>query len=129
MQQDVTAMKEVLCISLLYSLNCPTQRYGYTQFFVNNQSMGSYLMLENVDDQYLDSRLGNDKGPFYKCVGDLEYLGTDPEAYKNATAFGTQAYSPESDAAEDYSLLRDFITVINITSDSDFVNRLRKYFL
>ena len=125
MEQDVSAIKEVLVLGLLYSMNAPAQRYGYTQLFINNQSMGSYLMLENVDDQFLDSRFGNDKGAFYKCLGTLEYLGEDPELYRNATRFGTTAYSPESDAAEDFTLLRDFIKVLNVTSDAEFVNLLR----
>ena len=128
MQQDVSALKEGTCLDLLYSLNAPAQRYGYAELFINGQSMGAYLMLESLDDQFLDSRLGNDKGAFYKCRGTLEYLGMDPELYRNATSTdGDLAYGPENEAALDYTLLRDLIRTINAT-DRIFVNSLRAYF-
>jgi len=128
LQQDVSALKEVSVLSLLYAMNVPAQRYGYTQLFINNQSMGNYLILENIDDQFLDSRFGNDKGPFYKCLGTLEYLGEDPELYRNATRFGSAQYSPENDAAQDFTLLRNFIRVINATSDEEFTTLLPEVF-
>ena len=107
-------------------MNAPAQRYGYTQLFINEQNMGAYLMIENVDDKFLDSRFGNEDGLLYKCMGDLAYLGSDPETYKNLTVGSSQAYSPETDAAENFDLLRDFITILNVTSDDVFVEELRK---
>jgi len=128
MEQDESAIKEILVLSMLYSMNAPAQRYGYTQLFINEQNMGAYLMIENVDDKFLDSRFGNEDGLLYKCMGDLAYLGSDPETYKNLTVGSSQAYSPETDAAENFDLLRDFITILNVTSDDVFVEELPKIF-
>ena len=129
MQQDPSAIKEKLCSSLLYSLNAPAQRSAYTQLFINDQFMGIYLIIENIDDQYLKSRFGNEDGALYKCVGDLAYLGADPEIYKNLTVFDSQAYEAETDFAEiSYGLLRDLLFVINVTSDDDFAQLLRLIF-
>ena len=121
MEQDESAIKEILVLSMLYSMNVPAQRYGYTQLFINEQNMGAYLMIENVDDKFLDSRFGNEDGLLYKCMGDLAYLGSDPETYKNLSV-----YLPKTDAAENFDLLRDFITILNVTSDDVFVEELRK---
>ena len=128
MQQDVSAIKEILVLSMLYSMNAPAQRYGYSQLFINEQSMGAYLMVEAVDDQFLDSRFGNDDGALFKCNGDLAYLGMDPETYQNLTVGHNNAYNPQTDAAEEnFGLLRDFIKILNVTSDEEFVKLLRLY--
>jgi len=45
--------------------------------------MGLYLMLENIDSQFLKSRFGNENGQLYKCrAASFEYLGDDPKLYE-----------------------------------------------
>jgi len=132
LQQDPSGIKEKLCQSLFYSMNIPAQRSAYVQLFINEKFMGLYLMIEPVDDQFLKSRFDSEDGAFYKCVGDLAYLGEDPELYRNvSTGRGPNAshmYQPKSDAAEDFTLLRDFIKVINASSDLEFVSGLEEMF-
>lgn len=128
MEMDPSCLKEKLTESLLYSMNAPAQRSSYAQFFINDQFMGVYLILENIDDQFLKSRFGNEDGLLYKCTGDLAYLGWNPEIYKNLTMGSGEnegpTYEAQTDAAEDYTLLRDFIFIVNITDDNLFATEL-----
>jgi len=125
LQQDPSAIKEKLCLSLLYSINAPAQRSSYGQLFINGQAMGAYLIEESVDDQFLKSRFGNEDGAFFKCQADLAYLGADPQLYNIST------YSPESFLAETtlgLELIRDLTYIISEhTSDEEFVAALRKF--
>jgi len=123
LQQDPSAIKEKLCLSILYSMNAPAQRASYAQLFINNQDMGTFLMEETIDDQFLKSRFGNEDGALFKCLGDLAYLGPDPQSYN------TSYYIAQTPLAEQsYDLIRDLTFVINEVPDEEFVEQLQLIF-
>eukprot|EP01095_Lingulamoeba_sp_RSL-Kostka_P014764 TRINITY_DN6571_c0_g1_i2.p1 TRINITY_DN6571_c0_g1~~TRINITY_DN6571_c0_g1_i2.p1 ORF type:complete len:416 (-),score=139.14 TRINITY_DN6571_c0_g1_i2:73-1320(-) len=133
MQMDLSTVKEILTRNILYSMNVPVQRMSYTQLFINDINFGMYLLLENVDDQYLKSRFNNPNGALYKCTGTLEYLGANPELYKNCTvAKGTASakpcYIPETDPAVDFSNFTTFVNILNNSPDSTFVDDIQTIF-
>ena len=124
LQQDPSAIKEKLCLSLMYSMNAPAQRAAYAQLFINEESMGIYLIEEAIDDQFLKSRFGNEDGALFKCQATLEYLGPDPKLYNNTS------YQPKTKLADSvvgFSLIRDLAYIINATTDEEFAEALRKY--
>lgn len=127
MQMDPSATREKLCIGLLYSMNAVVQRGSYAEVYINDQFMGMYMMLEDIGNQFLKSRFGNDDGKLYKCTGDMAYLGSDPGAYANLTCGDSPCYKPETDEADDYTELAEFMTVINMT-DSDFAANVEDIF-
>jgi len=53
--------------------------------------MGLFIMLENIDGQFLKSRFGNNNGQLYKCVGPLKFLGHDPLLYAEVPASSSLA--------------------------------------
>lgn len=128
MEMDPGALREKTCIGLLYSMNAYVYRGSYAQLYINGMNMGMYIMLEEINKQFLQSRFGNDNGLLYKCVGDLSYLGADPDLYANCTAGDSMCYTPETDEAEDFSLLRDFIAVLNKTPEDEFEEAIQKIF-
>jgi hypothetical protein len=58
---------------------------SYLNLFINDQNYGSYLIIEDLNEQFTKSRWGKDGNdyPLYKCYNGLRFIGTDPEIYKN----------------------------------------------
>eukprot|EP01094_Clydonella_sp_ATCC50884_P022881 TRINITY_DN5353_c0_g1_i2.p1 TRINITY_DN5353_c0_g1~~TRINITY_DN5353_c0_g1_i2.p1 ORF type:complete len:622 (+),score=134.09 TRINITY_DN5353_c0_g1_i2:163-1866(+) len=128
MSMEPSYMREGASADVIFSANGKAQRYAFAQLTVNDIDFGLVVMLENVDEQYLKSRWGSDDGKLYKCVGDLEYLGPDPELYRHAMYFDKVSYDPKTDEAVDgsFSEIRDLAYVLNDTSAPNFAAELEK---
>lgn len=77
-------------------MNSPTYRASHAMLYINDQCFGLYYVLEDIDEKFLKSRFGNDKGALYKCEGDLTYQGPNPDIYKNITYANELAYDPKT---------------------------------
>eukprot|EP01094_Clydonella_sp_ATCC50884_P002791 TRINITY_DN1213_c0_g1_i2.p1 TRINITY_DN1213_c0_g1~~TRINITY_DN1213_c0_g1_i2.p1 ORF type:complete len:379 (+),score=115.14 TRINITY_DN1213_c0_g1_i2:1053-2189(+) len=121
MSLDPACLREAVSADVLYSVDSPTQRYSFAQLRVNGIDFGLVIMLEYIDKIYLDSRFDNHDGMLYKCLGDFEYLGTDPQTYKDLESGGKYFYDAKTSAAEDFDKIRDLIVVLNKSSDANFV--------
>lgn len=82
-QSDNAYLRDPLSTDVAYSMNAYIQRFGWAQIYINNQSYGYYLIIEEVDKHYLHSRFGTNDGPLYKCTANLTWIGPEPERYEN----------------------------------------------
>ena len=129
---DPSYEREKMSMDVYYSMNVPIQRGSFCQLFVNDINYGLYMMIEDVDNQFLNSRFNNDDGLLYKCVGDLSYIGSDPDLYRNLTLPGPNhqpAYDPQTDQAEEsFSMLEKLISIINLSPNSTFPSDIQSIF-
>jgi hypothetical protein len=87
-------------------------------------------MVEHVDEEFLDSRFGNNDGNLYQCLypADLAYLGDDPDLYK-FDAGDRRAYALKTNVElDDYSDFAHFVDVLNNTPTQDLACELEKIF-
>src|SRR6185295_16948385 len=86
--------------------------------------------VEVIDEEFIKSRFGNNYGNLYKCLypADLGYISSNADDYK-LTSGDRRVYDLQTNtAADDYSDLAAFISMLHFTSDTDFPAELEKVF-
>jgi spore coat protein CotH len=134
---DATYMKEYLSYKLFRDMGIATPAFSYASITVNGKPWGLYLMVEVIDSSFAQRNYGTTSGNLYKPesvnVGARGKFVADqaddqPAVQDGARAQGggmrgaggtSLAYT--SDAASDYSVLRDS-AVLSTTDDQDFQN-------
>jgi spore coat protein CotH len=127
---DPSVVRSKLCWDLLHDSGIPASRSNHVRVYINGNYYGLYINVEHVDEQFVDSRFGNNDGNLYKCLwpADLDYLGSNPEAYK-ITAGDRRVYELKTNTQQDdYTDLAHFIDVLNNTPDEDFRCEMEKVF-
>ncbi len=79
---------------------------------------GLYISVEHVDDEFLWKNFNDDSGNLWKCLypADLNYLGSDPNIYKNLVDNGRPVYELKTnEEIGDFSKLAHFIDILNNT--------------
>ncbi|MBC8490296.1 MAG: CotH kinase family protein [Bacteroidetes bacterium] len=127
---DPSVIRAKLCWDLLREFDIPAPRSNHVLVYINNNYYGLYINVEHIDEEFVDSRFGNQDGNLYKCLwpADLDYLGSNPDLYK-FTAGERRAYALKTNVLQDdYSDLAHFIDVLNNTPDEQLVCELDKVF-
>ncbi|MEZ5199263.1 MAG: CotH kinase family protein [Bacteroidales bacterium] len=120
---DPSIARSKLGWDLLREMDVPAPRANHTQVFINGNYYGLYICTEHIDEEFVDSRFGNQDGNLYKCLwpADLAYLGPDPDAYKY-TIGERRAYDLKTNTeADDYSDIAQFIGVLNNSTSQQFI--------
>ncbi len=90
---DATYLKDYVSYELFRELNVPSPLTSYTFIKVNNQDIGLYLAVEEVDETFLSRNNINKKGNLYKPLqyingANLKYINDDitnyPDIFDNA---------------------------------------------
>jgi len=66
MVQDVTYVHEYMAYSLYRAMGVPAPRQGYAWVTVNGQDYGLYLIMESIDDRFLDRWYADSSGPLFE---------------------------------------------------------------
>jgi len=125
-QTDGSKLRDPLSLDVDFSMDGVTQRMGWAQVSINDVNFGHYLILESIDNNFLNSRFGTNDGPLYKCQASLRWEGWNVTNYQN-----TSAYVPKTNEAEDISgweALRDLLAVINFTPPTLLPDKLEPIF-
>ncbi len=82
--QDPSFIHQKIIYDMMAAMDVPASYSSMAYFYINDIYWGSYLMINNIDEDFLTERFGSDKGTLYKCFSgaDLSYHGPDPETYK-----------------------------------------------
>jgi len=127
---DPSVVRSRICWEWLRSAGVPAPRAAHVRVFINGNYHGVYIMVEHIDEEFAESRFGNNDGNLYKCLwpADLAYLGDDPDLYKY-TSGDRRAYELKiNEESDDYSDLAHFIDVLNNTPVEDLACELEKVF-
>jgi spore coat protein CotH len=84
--QDPSMMHERVSLEVMRRLGILAPRTAHARFYVNDEYIGLYMIVENIDKTFLKSRLGEDNGYLYefKHADDaywFTYPGADPGLY------------------------------------------------
>jgi len=127
---DPSVTRSKLGWDLLRSFGVPAPRCNQVHLYLNNQFVGVYANVEQIDEEFAEARFGNKDGNLYKCLwpADLLFKGLNPDVYK-ADDFGRRTYDLKTNQeTDDYSDLANFITILNNTPDADLVCELERVF-
>ncbi|MEK7253372.1 MAG: CotH kinase family protein, partial [Bacteroidota bacterium] len=127
---DPVVARAKISWDLLRRMGIPAPRSNHVRLYFNGDYRGLYVNVEHVDEEFVQLRFGNNEGNLYKCLwpADLAFKGGDPDVYKQEFG-GRRAYElMTNEAADDYSDLAHFITVLNQTPTADLPCELEKVF-
>jgi hypothetical protein len=127
---DPSVIRSRLCWEWLRRLDVPASRSTHAEVYINGNYYGLYIIVEHVDEEFVESRFGNKDGNLYMCLwpADLAYLGNNPDLYK-LTSNGRLVYELKiNEEYNDYSDLAHFIGVLNNTPADELACELEKVF-
>ncbi|MBL0329848.1 MAG: CotH kinase family protein [Bacteroidetes bacterium] len=126
---DPSLMHDATCYKIMRDEGIPAPRTSYAKVFVNNEYIGLYLIIENVDKTFLKFEYGsaNNDGNLYKTDRGvsvfLNWLGPDKAAYKEQ---GLKLNTNES--VDDWTKLIDFINLLNNYAGGDIKQQIENNF-
>jgi spore coat protein H len=121
--KDPTFMREKLFFDLCRAHGVPAPRANYANVKYNGEDWGFYTLIEQIDDQFLDWRIGNDSGNLFKAgsnfsggdgEANLVYLGLDQSLYESSYELKS------NEETNDWYDLIDFIYFLNSSSNAEF---------
>jgi hypothetical protein len=83
---DPSFVREKCAYELCLAAGLPTERTNYAALYLNDSYWGLYLIVEQYDQEFIESRFGpSEEGNLWKGDphGTLEYLGPNESAYYN----------------------------------------------
>jgi hypothetical protein len=109
--KDPSFVREKCCYELCDAVGLPTVRTNYAALYINDEYWGLYTLVEQFDQQFIESRFGADEeGNLWKAEhGTFEYLGPDADPYRS----GYELENNED--ADDWSALIHITDVLNNT--------------
>ena len=126
---DPSLLHEAISYKIFRDNGIPTCRTSFAKVFVNDEYLGIYLLVENIDKTFLKNEYGsaNNDGNLYKTDREakvyLNYLGNDKQAYKNQ---GLKLTTNENIA--DYINIIHFIDFLNNYKKNNFKDSLETVF-
>jgi spore coat protein H len=119
---DPSLMREALTMLYYREMQVPAARTHPLKLYMNNEYMGAYINVEQVDDEFLNDRHGHEEGFLYKCS-----WGADLQ--NNGQVFNTVMFESEINKDVDTRAELDaFVKILNTTSSTDFKAEIEKAF-
>ena len=128
--KDPSMLREKLAYDLLSEAGVPASRATFAKLYLtidghyDAEYLGLYTLVEQVDKVFLKERFGDTEGCLFKGEGlsDLIYRGDDPRRYE-------RDYEAKlSKIQQDYSVLIQFIQLLNETPEESFQTEIENKF-
>lgn len=127
--QDPTHLHERLGMQLFTRLGLPAPREAHARLYVNDEYVGLYSIVENVDKKFLARHFNQDNGYLYEYDYNpddqpyrFESRGADPAAY-SPKPFKPATHETDPDPRP----LADMVRVIAEASDVEFSRAIARY--
>lgn len=119
---DPTVIREPLTLQVFREANVAATRTNHVEVYINGGYMGLYINVEQLDDEFVDSRFGNEDGNLYKC-------GYGATLEDNSKIYDDDIYELKTNEEDnDRSILANFVEVLNTTSEANFQEEIEKIF-
>ncbi len=119
---DPSFVREHLSLQLFREAEVPAARSTHTRLYINEEYMGLYLNVEQIDDEFVQGRFGDDTGNIYKCYWGSNLLD-DGQIYNN-DVFELKT----NDELDIRTQLQEFVHVLNDTGDPNWKASLEDLF-
>jgi len=127
---DPSIIRSKLSWKLARDFGIPGARANHVERYINNNYFGLYVQVEQIDEEFVESRFDNKDGNLYKCLwpSDLDDRGSEPEDYQHLNS-GQRVYDLKTNTlADDYSDIAEFITQLNHLPNEDFDCEIGQYY-
>jgi len=121
---DPALLRDFLCYDMIRATGAPAPRVSHAKIYINDAYWGLYVLVEQVDKTFLGNHFDDNDGNLFKNISwsNLEYLGTNPEDYKQIYELKT------NEAEDDWSGLIELLDVINNSNNAVFPSKIQQVF-
>lgn len=119
---DPSHFREPLTLQYYREMGVPAARTHPTEVYINDEYMGIYTNVEQIDDEFLNLRYGHEEGFLYKCSYGAS-LEDDGQVF-NAAIFESEINEEDDTRSE----LDHFVDILNNSSDDAFVSSIESVF-
>jgi hypothetical protein len=124
--QDVSTVRERASMALFRRMGLAAPREAHCRLYVNGKYFGLYIMIEPMDENFLERGLGESAGTLYEFnwvqVYQFDYFGDDPSAYVPSLFEPKINPSPASERN-----LAEFIRMVNTADPDQFQANIGRY--
>ena len=120
--------RDLLANHLTYKLcrdnGLAAPRTSFAKVYFDDELIGNYFLLEQINSAFCKQNFGNKKGNRYKALNKgavLRYLGNSPDAYSNIYV------KKNNEKKNDFSDLMRFLNFLSNSSNNDFENHIDEY--
>ena len=127
---DPSIIRSKLCFDHFGTIGLTASRASHAEVYINNIYYGLYISVEHIDDEFLWKNFSDDSGNLWKCLypADLQYLGSDPNIYKNLEENGRPVYELKTNEdIGDYTKLVRLIDLINNTPSNVLADSIESF--
>jgi uncharacterized protein (TIGR03437 family) len=118
--EDPSNLREWITMKMFRRLGLPAPREAPAQVYLNGQVLGFYMIVEHLDETFIQRNFGEETGYLYefKANGSYEFedLGTDPSVYSPLLDLKTHQSSPN------LQNFMNLVEVINRPSSASFTD-------
>ena len=124
--KDPTMIREKVYLDLLNKQGLPAPRATYAKVYINEKYWGLYLLTDNIDKVFLQTRFNDTHGNLYQGepLATFTYVGNEQSKYYNKYALKNNLKK------NDWSDLVKFIRLINDSTSTgdDYLRKLESAF-
>lgn len=134
--KDPSLMREKIFFDVCNNVGVAAPRANFATVYFNGVLWGFYTVVEQIDDQFLDWKIGDDDGNLFKAgdnfsagpggstntEGNLAYYGFSQNLYADRYELKT------NESANDWTDLIDFLNFVNNSTDYEFETELETRF-
>jgi spore coat protein H len=127
---DPSIIRSKLCFDHFDTIGLTASRASHAEVYINGEYYGLYISVEHIDDEFLWKNFSDDSGNLWKCLypADLQWLGSDPNIYKNLEENGRLVYELKTnEEISDFSKLVRLIDLINNTPSNDLADSIESF--
>lgn len=126
---DFSYLRDTMAQQFFRDLGVPGPRTAYSYLFLDaprafqNQPLGLYVLMENIDSDFAQDRFGSKKTPIFKPVTSelFKDLGSEWTAYADIYDLKTSATPPQQQR------IVDFAKLVTHADDAEFGRRLPEF--
>jgi len=127
---DPSIIRSKLCFDHFGTIGLTASRASHAEVYINGKYYGLYISVEHIDDEFLWKNFSDDSGNLWKCLhpADLQWLGSDPNIYKNLEVNGRPVYELKTnEELDDFSKLVRLIDLINNTPSNVLADSIESF--
>lgn len=116
---DPTLLRSKISFNLFQKASIKAARSNHTELYINNEYYGTYISVEQLDEEFLKRNFVDANGNLWKCLypANLFYLGDNPDTYKNLNNGSNPVYELKTnEGTSDFTPMVTLIKTINTIS-------------
>ncbi|MCB9472830.1 MAG: CotH kinase family protein [Candidatus Delongbacteria bacterium] len=114
---DPAIARSKIAWDLMQRAGMRASRASHSEVWINGNFYGLYVSVEHIDKEWLRKRFADSSGNLWKCLwpADLNWLGSDPEAYKLLVNDRRVYELKTNEELDDYGALQRLVRVLTQT--------------